>query len=120
MPSVRIVEQPEWLNEKFFEEIYQNREELKGKEYQLKIISCTGVVDIGDNYASTMYRVQIGMEVAGKVEEEQSYVVKALITDIPILKEASIFPNEFEAYKTIPKFEEMWSEVGQPVKFSPK
>uniref|UniRef100_A0A1B0CUL6 BHLH domain-containing protein n=1 Tax=Lutzomyia longipalpis TaxID=7200 RepID=A0A1B0CUL6_LUTLO len=58
-PAGSEVERPEWLNEEFFVEIYAKDAHFAGKKFTTKINSCSSVVEIGDNYTSTMYRVNV-------------------------------------------------------------
>lgn len=122
MGGVREVQQPSWLNKSFFEDIYRDRKDLP-TGCRLRIVSCKGVVDIGDNYASTMYRVGVAYESDGgdRPTALTNYIVKAILADNPMMKEFGVFANEFEAYRTaVEGFAEIWSDRGEPVQFGPK
>lgn len=116
------VVRPDWLNEEFFVEIYAKDERFIDKKLSIKILSCSSVVEVGDNYTSTMYRVNVeaSTEDSDKPHSE-NFIVKAMIHSVPALKEFSIFPIEIEAYEqALPVMEGYWREIGQNVTFGPK
>ncbi|XP_055688311.1 uncharacterized protein LOC129792918 [Lutzomyia longipalpis] len=120
-PAGSEVERPEWLNEEFFVEIYAKDAHFAGKKFTTKINSCTSVVEIGDNYTSTMYRVNVEATFESGESQTDNFIVKAMIHLVEAFKEFSIFPIEIEAYEqALPAFESYWREIGQNVVFSPK
>lgn len=121
VPAGSEVERPDWLNEEFFVEIYAKDEKFADKKFTTKIQSCSSVVEIGDNYTSTMYRVNVELTRDGSPPQSDNFIVKAMIHMVEAFKEFSIFPIEIEAYEqALPAFENYWREIGQPVVFGPK
>uniref|UniRef100_A0A1L8DYN9 Putative ecdysteroid kinase n=1 Tax=Nyssomyia neivai TaxID=330878 RepID=A0A1L8DYN9_9DIPT len=115
------VERPDWLNEEFFVEIYAKDEKFADKQFTTKIQSCSSVVEIGDNYTSTMYRVNVELTRDGAPAQTDNFIVKAMIHMVEAFKEFSIFPIEIEAYEqALPAFEGYWRDIGQDVVFGPK
>lgn len=112
---------PEWLNESFFTEVFEQREDVKGKAFRLQIVEGTAVVEAGDNFCSQMYRVKVRCQCDPHLDLLESFIVKAGKTDVAFLKERNIFGREFEMYRSaIKSFEEMWAKIGEPVSFAPK
>lgn len=114
------MDRPDWLTESFFRDIYEKRENLAGKDFQLTILSSRGVVDVGDNYCSEMHRVQVECKWDEDKQDVSSFVVKKALNN-PHLKAFSVFATEFEMYRmVVGAFEEMWTAVGEEVSFGPK
>ncbi|XP_059620938.1 uncharacterized protein LOC132264676 [Phlebotomus argentipes] len=115
------VTRPDWLNEEFFAEIYAKDARFGGKKITFKILGCSSVVEIGDNYTSTMYRVKVEATPESEEPETNNFIVKAMIHTVPMLKEFSVFPIEIEAYEQVlPVMESYWREIGEDITFGPK
>lgn len=116
-----VEEQPEWLNESFFRDIYEQREEFRGTEFSLEILEAGSVVSAGENFCASMYRVKVkSVSAADGQEEVRSFIVKAA-KNHDFLKEQNVFGTEFEMYRNVlGAFEDMWTRIGEPVTFGPK
>lgn len=111
---------PEWLNESFFVDIFEKRDELKGREFRLTVVDSGSVVSAGENFCAQMYRVKVQCDWDGK-QEVTSFIVKAAKNTVAFLKEQNVFGIEFEMYRSaITSFETMWEQIGEPVSFGPK
>lgn len=110
------------MDSAFFDEIYKDRDDVKGKAYKISIPSVNEVVGVGDNYVSKMYRANVIVDVEGSEKKiEENLVVKSIESTDPFFKEFGVFPIEVEAYQdALPAFEKFWREAGHPVDFGPK
>lgn len=115
------VERPEWLTEAYLQDVYRDRSEFKGKKCDVEILKCSGVVEVGDNYLSKMYRIRVKVSGGDGVSIEDNLIVKSLEHTNPMMLEAGIFAIEKVMYKDIlPAFDKLWKEVGVDVQFGPK
>lgn len=117
-----LIDCPEWLNPEFFEEIYRHRNEFEDKDFVITVLKCEGVVGIGENFVSTLYRVKVSVKVKEiKKAFEESFIVKHVNSDVKMLKEHGMFAIECEAYEVaVPAFELMWKKVKSPVQLGPR
>lgn len=111
---------PEWLNENFFQDIYEKRDQLQNLEFRLKIVDSSVVVDVGENYCSMLYRIKVQCNWQDQ-SDLANFIVKVAIKTNKFAKDLNLFGTEFEMYReVIPAFEEMWKRIGEPVIFGPK
>ncbi|GAB0088768.1 hypothetical protein DMENIID0001_032320 [Sergentomyia squamirostris] len=112
---------PDWLNGDFFIDIYNKDPRNEGKKITATVKKCSAVVDVGDNYTSTMYRVNVEATFDGGEAQSDNFIVKAMIHMTEAFKDFSVFPIEIEAYEqALPAMEGFWREIGQEVEFGPK
>ncbi|GAB0088770.1 LOC111604862 [Sergentomyia squamirostris] len=119
---------PLWLNSDFFCSILRNNKHFPGSNDSLCVdaIHMEPASAVGDNYMSTVYRVQIEYRLNEK--SEKSETLSLVIKTIPdagalgeIVEQFNAFPKESEMYsKIIPGLEEIWLRVGHSVQFGPK
>lgn len=111
--SPNEIEQPDWLNSEFIQEIRPSAKEVHFKK-------CSSVVEVGDNYLAKMYRVDLDLKGdEGTVSE--SFVIKSLENIDAMMKSFGIFDTEKELYvDVLPEFARIWSDIGKPTEFAPK
>lgn len=111
---------PTWVDKFYFNDILR-------KDYdQFKVVrfNVEPLLAKGENYASLMYRVKLTVENSKTGLAHRSFVVKAsLQEEMPpeIMEALDVFPKEIEMYtEYLPKFEQMFKEAGENIKFGPK
>lgn len=111
---------PVWLDESFFRDIFEGRDDLRDKDFQLQVLHAGSLVSAGENFCAQMYGVKVQCKCEGR-QEVANFIVKTGKNNVEFLKEQNVFGTEFEMYRTVIKsFEEMWVKIGEPVSFGPK
>lgn len=111
-----VVAVPEWLKPNLFQEVF-------GSEVTLTIHAVKFACKKGENFASIMYRVFVGIENEDPVKC-RSLIVKSL--PLPsfseeFIKQFNVFPKEIEMFQhIIPIFQNMYKDIGHDIIFAPK
>lgn len=111
-----VIAVPEWLKANLFQEVF-------GSEVPLQIHAVKFACKKGENFASIMYRVFVGVE-NEHPDKCRSLIVKSL--PLPsfseeFIKQFNVFPKEIEMFQNIiPHFETMYNEIGHEIIFAPK
>ncbi|XP_017845582.1 uncharacterized protein LOC108602073 [Drosophila busckii] len=90
-----------------------------------KIVAVTShCSSAGDNYSTSMVRLQVEVEQLDHIKKSVSFVLKAQHCNemmAAILSKLELFHKEEQMYHCIlPKFEQLYSDVGKPIQFAPK
>lgn len=78
------------------------------------------MVEIGDNYVSKMYRLDVELK-EGSTIREDSFVIKSLEHTDPLLMSMGVYDTEKEIYvDVLPQFNKLWADAGEQLDFGPK
>lgn len=115
------IERPQWLSDSYLRDIYRDREGFKGKDVTVEVLKCSGVVDIGDNYVSQMYRLRVQVIGGEPATFEESLIIKSMENTNALVKDYGIFKIEAHMYEIVlPAFSEYFRNVGVDIEFGPK
>lgn len=107
----------EWLNESLFEDILKK----EYKEYQVISFVVKDAVPKGENYASMIKRVSIGLKLTDSTETIKNYIIKSdKSSEFSSYVNGTLYPKErlmFE--KFIPRFESLFKETPEKAQFAP-
>ncbi|XP_023035528.1 uncharacterized protein LOC6649875 [Drosophila willistoni] len=109
---------PEWLNASDFAEIVASTEPTFDKILSSTLELATKP---GDNYASTVLKVDINVQLKDFSSKTKSYIVKVKPSQALEFLPHNLFSKEIEVYANyIAAFEKLYTDAGQPVQFSPR
>ncbi|CAO1413653.1 unnamed protein product [Diamesa serratosioi] len=111
-----IVDVPEWLKPNLFQEVF-------GSEVSVTIHSVKFACKKGENFASIMYRVCVGVENEDPVKCRSLMVKSMPLSSFSkeFMIQFKVFPKEIEMFQhIIPIFENMYKEIGHEIVFAPK
>lgn len=111
-----VVAVPEWMVPSLFQEVFDS-------EAQLTIHAVKLACKKGENFASLMYRVYVGVE-----NEDPDKCRSLIVKTLPLsqfskefVERSKAFPKETEMFQNvIPHLEKMYREIGHDIIFAPK
>ncbi|XP_075145280.1 uncharacterized protein LOC142220177 [Haematobia irritans] len=112
---------PPWINADYFKDIL-----AKDEPDTVMVKKCTPVAAIppGENFASTMLRIHMDLEMKDGSIKYKSYILKTMMEDDKggaVINKLSLFPKEMEMYeKYLPAFEKLYEAVGWNIRLAPK
>lgn len=112
----------ESLNDELFIEVVEKKTNLSREKFKVRLILILPATGKNENYLSVVYRCKINVELLDSGERMfVDVVMKAMLSNIPEIKEWSVFPREILLYENvIASFEKIWLDANETVEFGPK
>lgn len=111
------------LNDEFFNDIIQKKLSLKSDQFKVRLVLLSHATGKNENYVSVVYRAKINIEIFENKERKfVDVIIKAMLSNLPEIKEWSAFPREIFIYDNIiSSFENIWKEkANEEIVFGPK
>ncbi|KAG5675461.1 hypothetical protein PVAND_005363 [Polypedilum vanderplanki] len=111
------------LSDEFFIEIIEKKLGLKSDQFKVRLVLLSNATGKNENYVSAVYRAKINVEIFENKERKFiDVIIKAMLSNLPEIKEWSVFPREIFIYDNIiSNFESIWKEkANEEIVFGPK
>ncbi|KAG5675463.1 hypothetical protein PVAND_005365 [Polypedilum vanderplanki] len=111
------------LNDEFFVELVESKLNLTRDQFKVRLVLISPATGKNENFLSVVYRAKINVEIFASNERKfVDVIIKAMLSNLPEIKEWSVFPREIFIYKNIIKsFENIWKErANEEIVFGPK